>query len=46
MKKTQIVTHIMPPELEDYGDMLDQLNKNSQYLDKEDWIKIKTKTAQ
>ncbi len=41
MKKTQIVTHVMPPELEDYGDMLDQLNKNSQYLDKEDWISIR-----
>jgi len=31
MKKTQIVTHLMPPELEDYGDMLNQLSKSSNY---------------
>ena len=41
MKKTQIVTHLMPPELEDYGDMLDQLKKSSNYLDNEDFISIR-----
>lgn len=41
MKKTQIVTHLMPPELEDYGDMLLQLKKSSNYLDNTDWISIK-----
>tara|TARA_R110001583_G_scaffold33731_5_gene113814 strand:+ start:1439 stop:2326 length:888 start_codon:yes stop_codon:yes gene_type:complete len=41
MKKTQIVTHLMPPELEDYGDMLNQLSKSSNYLDDEDWVSIK-----
>ncbi len=41
MKKTQIVTHLMPPELEDYGDILDQLKKSSNYLDDQDFISIR-----
>ena len=40
MKKTQIVTHLMPTELEDYSDMLDKLKESSQYLDDNDWISI------
>ncbi len=28
MKKTQIVTHLMPSELEDYSDILDKLNQS------------------
>ena len=40
MKKTQIVTHLMPSELEDYSDMLDKLNESSKYLDKNDWISV------
>jgi len=41
MKKTQIVTHLMPPELEDYRDMLFQLEKSSKYLDEYDWVSLK-----
>ena len=40
MKKTQIVTHLMPSELEDYSDMLDKLNEGSRYLESHDWISI------
>tara|TARA_X000001382_G_C3168117_1_gene178578 strand:+ start:417 stop:1307 length:891 start_codon:yes stop_codon:yes gene_type:complete len=40
MKKTQIVTHLMPSELEDYSDMLDKLKESSEYLDDNDWISV------
>ena len=40
MKKTQIVTHLMPGEVEDYGDMLDKLTDCSKYLDEHDWVSI------
>ena len=40
MKKTQIVTHLMPSELEDYSDMLDKLKESSQYLDENDWVSV------
>ena len=40
MKKTQIVTHLMPSEIEDYSDILDKLNEGSKYLEDHDWISI------
>lgn len=40
MKRTQIVTHLMPSELEDYSDMLDKLNEGSKYLESHDWVSI------
>ena len=40
MKKTQIVTHLMPTEIEDYSDILSILKQGSKYLEKHDWISI------
>ena len=40
MKRTQIVTHIMPTEIDEYSDIVDILTEASQYLDNSDWISI------
>jgi len=40
MKRTQIVTHLMPSELEDYNDILDKFIQGSKYLDSNDWISV------
>lgn len=39
-KRTQIVTHIMPTEIDEYSDIIDKLTEASQYLEKKDWISI------
>jgi len=40
MKKTQIVTHIMPSEIDEYEGIIDLLIESSKYLDNTDWISI------
>ena len=40
MKRTQIVTHLMPSELADYSDILDKFKEGSKYLDSNDWVSI------
>ena len=38
--KTQIVTHIMPGEIDEYEGIIDNLTKCSKYLEKKDWVSI------
>ena len=38
--KTQIVTHIMPGEIDEYEGVIDNLLKCSEYLEEKDWISI------
>ena len=40
MKRTQIVTHIMPTEIDEYSDIIDKLTEANQFLEKKDWISI------
>ena len=40
MKKTQIVIHLMPSEIEDFSTVTKHLSKASQYLETTDWISI------
>lgn len=39
-KRTQIVTHIMPTEIDEYSDIIDKLTEASEYLEKKDWVSI------
>lgn len=41
-KRTQIVTHIMPTEIDEYSDIVDRLSESAQYLENKDWISIYT----
>lgn len=38
--KTQIVTHVMPSEIDEYEIVLDNLLKSKEYLEEQDWISI------
>ena len=40
MKRTQIVTHLMPSEVEEYSDLIDKLTEAQQFLEDTDWISI------
>lgn len=40
MKRTQIVTHVMPTEIDEYSYIVDKLTEASHYLEKNDWISI------
>jgi FkbM family methyltransferase len=39
-KRTQIVNHIMPNEIDEYSTIADKLKEASDYLEKKDWISI------
>ena len=39
-KRTQIVTHIMPFEIDEYENIINNLVENSKYLEKKDWVSI------
>jgi len=39
-KRTQIVTHVMPTEIDEYSNIIDKLAKAAQYLEKKDWVSI------
>ena len=40
VKRTQIVTHVMPTEIDEYSEIIDRLTVASQYLENKDWISI------
>jgi FkbM family methyltransferase len=40
VKRTQIVTHLMPTEIDEYSDIIDKLTEANQFLEKKDWISI------
>lgn len=40
MKRTQIVTHLMPSEIEEYSDLIDKLTEAYQFLEDTDWISV------
>ncbi len=40
MKKTQIVIHVMPSEIEDFTEIINHLYRASQYLKSKDWVSI------
>jgi FkbM family methyltransferase len=39
-KRTQIVTHVMPLEIDEYSSIIDNLILSSGYLEKKDWISV------
>lgn len=41
VKRTQIATHVIPTEIDEYSDIIDKLTEASQFLEKKDWISIK-----
>lgn len=40
VKRTQIVTHVMPNEIDEYEFIIDNLIKCKEYLEKKDWVSV------